>query len=81
MYTLAAHVHWAAEGARLAITQLLGTPSVPAMNDATSFADLHQRLDATIAYLRAIAPGDLTPSWANACRHRSCCAVLTVNTR
>lgn len=59
MYTLAAQVHWAAEGARLAIAQLLGVPRVPAPNDARSFADLHQRLDATIAYLREIAPGDL----------------------
>jgi hypothetical protein len=58
-YTLAAHVHWAAEGARLAIAQLLDAPAVPAANDATSFADLHQRLDATIAYLRAIVPNDL----------------------
>lgn len=59
MYTLAAHVHWAAEGARLAITRLLGAPSVPTANDATSFAELHQRLDATMAYLRAITPSDL----------------------
>ena len=59
MYTLAAQVHWAAEGAKLAIGQLLGTPSVPAANDAKSFADLHQCLDATIAYLREIAPSDL----------------------
>jgi hypothetical protein len=27
-------------------------PRVPPANDATSFADLHRRLDATIAYLR-----------------------------
>ncbi|RUO87818.1 DUF1993 domain-containing protein [Corallococcus sp. AB018] len=59
LYTLAAQVHWAAEGARLAIAQLLGAPRVPAANDAKSFADLHQRLDATIAYLRELAPGDL----------------------
>ena len=59
MYTLAAQVHWAAEGARLAIAQLLGAPEMPAANDAKSFADLHHRLDATIAYLREIAPGDL----------------------
>src|SRR5215210_4365132 len=59
MYTLAAQVHWAAEGAKLAIAQLLGDPSVPTANDAKSFADLHQRLDATIAYLREIAPSDL----------------------
>jgi hypothetical protein len=59
MYTLAAQVHWAAEGAKLAIVRLLGAPPVPAANDAKSFADLHRRLDATIAYLREIAPSDL----------------------
>ena len=59
MYTLAAQVHWAAEGARLAIAQLLGAPRAPAANDAKSFADLHQRLDVTIAYLRGIAPSEL----------------------
>jgi hypothetical protein len=59
MYTLAAQVHWAAEGAKLAIAHLLGAPQMPAANDAKSFADLHHRLDATIAYLREIAPSDL----------------------
>jgi len=59
MYTLAAQVHWAAEGAKLAIAQLMGASRVPAANDAKSFADLYQRLDATIAYLREIAPSDL----------------------
>jgi uncharacterized protein len=59
MYTLAAQVHWAAEGAKLAIAQLLGASPVPAANDAKSFADLHQRLDTTIAYLREIAPNEL----------------------
>ncbi len=58
-YTLAAQVHWAAEGARLAIAHLLGESAVPAASTAKSFADLHQHLDATIAYLRAVAPSDL----------------------
>jgi len=58
-FTLAAQVHWAAEGAKLAIERLLGAPSLPAANEAESFADLHQRLDATIAYLRELAPSDL----------------------
>lgn len=58
-YTLAAQVHWAAEGANLAIAQLLGTPRVPAANEAKTFADLHRHLDATIANLREIPPGDL----------------------
>jgi hypothetical protein len=59
-YTLAAQVHWAAEGAKLAVARLLGAPAVPpAPNDAKSFADLLQRLDATIASLREIAPSEL----------------------
>jgi hypothetical protein len=59
MYTLAAQVHWAAEGAKLAMGQLLGAPLAPTANDAKIFADLHQHLDATIAYFREIAPSDL----------------------
>jgi hypothetical protein len=60
MFTLAAQVHWAAEGAKLAIARLLDAPSVPrAANEAKSFADLYQRLDATIAYLRHVAASDL----------------------
>jgi uncharacterized protein len=59
MYTLAAQVHWAAEGAKLAVAHLLGAPQVPPASDEKSFADLYQRLDATIAYLREIAPSDL----------------------
>ena len=59
MYTLAAQVHWAAEGARLAIARLLGASRVPAANEATSFSDLYQRLDETVAYLGEIAPSDL----------------------
>jgi hypothetical protein len=58
-YTLAAQVHWAAEGARLAIAQLLGGRPVPSPSDAKSFSELHQRIDATVAYLRGIAPADL----------------------
>lgn len=59
MYTLADHVHWAAEGARLAISRLVGVRAVPAANDAKSFAALHQRIDATIAHLREVTPADL----------------------
>jgi uncharacterized protein len=58
-FTLAAQVHWAAEGARLAIARLLGVPPVPAPNNARTFADLHQRIDETIGYLREIAPAEL----------------------
>lgn len=59
MFTLTAQVHWAAEGARMAIGQLLGTPLTPTANNAKSFADLHQHLDTTITYLRETQPGDL----------------------
>ena len=58
-YTLAAHVHWAAEGAKLAVARLLGEPAVPASNKAQGFADLHRHIDATIVYLRDIKPSDL----------------------
>ena len=58
-YTLAAQVHWAAEGARLAIARLRGAPAVPIANDASSFAELHRRIDATIAHLREIDAGEL----------------------
>jgi len=58
-YTLAAHVHWAAEGAKLAIGQVLGTRPVPAVSDATCFSDLYDRIDTTIAYLERVAAADL----------------------
>ncbi|MCC6856817.1 MAG: DUF1993 domain-containing protein [Microbacteriaceae bacterium] len=58
-FTLAAHVHWAAEGATLAIAHLLGAPSAPAVSDEASFADLHRRIDSTIASLRGVDPSDL----------------------
>jgi uncharacterized protein len=58
-YTLAAQVHWAAEGAKLAVSRLLGAHLVPTPNDAKSFADMYRRLDASIAFLREITPSDL----------------------
>jgi len=59
MYTLAAQVHWAAEGAKLAISNLLGAQLTPATNNAKSFADLQQHIDITIEYFQDIAPGDI----------------------
>lgn len=56
-YTLAAQVHWAAEGALLAIALLRDVPRTPAQPDATTFAELDARLEAAIAELRA-APAD-----------------------
>jgi len=66
MYTFAAQVHWAAEGARLAIARLIGEPRMPAAHDAKSFSDLHRRLDETIAYLQEIARSDLEAGLDNA---------------
>ena len=59
MYTLAVQVHWAAEGARLAIARLLGASPVPSPSDEESFAELQQHLDATIAQVRDVSPSDL----------------------
>lgn len=58
-YTLAAQVHWAAEGARLAVARMVGARAVPAASGATSFSELHQRIDATIATLREVPAADL----------------------
>jgi hypothetical protein len=58
-YTLAAHVHWAAEGSRAAIARLLGSRSEPAASNARSLSDLYDRIDTTILYLQTIAPNDL----------------------
>lgn len=58
-YTLAAQVHWATEGATLAIARLLGDQRAPSVSAATTFADLHDRIDATIHLLQGVAPADL----------------------
>jgi hypothetical protein len=60
MNNLGVQVHWATEGAKLAIARLLGVAAaVPSENDAKSLADLKQRIDTTITYLSALAPRDL----------------------
>jgi hypothetical protein len=56
MYSLAVQVHWASEGANLAVARLLGIPSTPLVEEGKSFAELHQRIDATIAHLGAVDP-------------------------
>ena len=58
-YTLAAQVHWAAEGARLAIARIVGARAIPAASGAKSFLDLHECIDATVANLREIAAADI----------------------
>ena len=58
-YTLAAHVHWAAEGAKLAVGQVLGARPVPAASDATRMSDLYRHIDATVAHLQGISAAEL----------------------
>lgn len=69
-YTLAAHVHWAAEGALLAIAQLLGAQRLPTPSDAKRFAELHQRLEAAIESLQKVSPGDLEAGLDRVIEHR-----------
>ena len=60
MNNLGVQVHWATEGANLAMARLLGVaPPVPSANDAKSLADLKQRIDTTITHLSALSPRDL----------------------
>jgi len=56
MYDLAVQVHWASEGAKLAVNRLLGVASPPLGEAGKTFAELAERIDATIALLRAIDP-------------------------
>jgi hypothetical protein len=59
MYPLAAQVHWAAEGAKLAAGRLLGAAAPPLAAEARSFAELHEKIDATVAYLGTLDAHDL----------------------
>ena len=56
MYGLAVQVHWAAEGARMAVDRLIGATVAPpvAADQAKSFAELQERVDAAIAHLAAV---------------------------
>jgi hypothetical protein len=56
MYDLAVQAHWAGEGAKVAVQRLLGVTATPAAEGAKSFAELHERIDATIAYLGTVDP-------------------------
>ena len=60
MQDLAAQVHWASEGSKLALDRVLGASQAPAAAaSATTFADLHTSIDSAIAYLEAIDPAAL----------------------
>jgi hypothetical protein len=60
MQDLAAQVHWASEGSKLALNRVLGVSEAPAgATSASTFADLHASIDSAIAYLEAIDPAAL----------------------
>jgi hypothetical protein len=60
MQDLAAQVHWASEGSKLALNRVLGVGQGPAAaGSATTFADLHTSIDSAIAFLEAIDPAAL----------------------
>jgi uncharacterized protein len=56
MYGLAVQVHWAAEGARMAVDRLIGAaPAPPAAGEgAKTFAEVQAHVDATLAYLGTV---------------------------
>jgi uncharacterized protein len=60
MQDLAAHVHWASEGSKVALDRVLGLSQGPAAAaSAKTFADLHASIDGAIAYLEALDPAAL----------------------
>ena len=61
MQDLAAQVHWASEGSKLALERVLAVSSAPAPApaSATTFADLQASIDGAISYLEAIDPAAL----------------------
>jgi hypothetical protein len=59
MYNLAAQTHWECEGAKLAVARLLGDAPAPLADEGKTFAELHERIDATVAHLRGVDPAAL----------------------
>ena len=56
MYNLAVQTHWASEGAKLAVARLLGDAPAPLAEEGKTFAELHERIEATVAHLRGVDP-------------------------
>ncbi|MGO9838617.1 MAG: DUF1993 family protein [Polyangiaceae bacterium] len=61
MYNLAVQVHWAAQGAQIAVERLMGATAAPPVTagQAKSFAELHGRVDAALAYLGSVDGAEL----------------------
>jgi hypothetical protein len=56
MYNLAVQTQWASEGAKLAVARLLGDAPAPLTEEGKTFAELHERIDATVEHLRGVDP-------------------------
>jgi hypothetical protein len=59
LYTLAAQIHWAAEGARLAVSRLAGQSGVPMPSTEASFAELHRHVDLAITFIGQVPREEL----------------------
>ena len=59
MYDLATQTHWAAEGAKLALARLVDIAATPLAVEPKTFAELYERIDATVASLEANHREDL----------------------
>lgn len=62
MQGLGAQLHWATEGARLAVARLLGDASAPPSPEGQTFEEIGARLDAAIAWLEAVPRDALEPA-------------------
>ena len=62
MLTFASQVHWAAEGTKKTVEQLVGADAPSMSDDAKTFAELHERIDIAIAHLQTISPNALEAS-------------------
>ncbi len=69
--TLAEQVHWAAEGARRAVGRMTGVPDGGPVEEATSFAELHERIDAVLADLGSVPPEELEAGLSRAVELRT----------
>lgn len=52
MYNLSSQVHWATEGAKLAVARLVGAAPALSPDDAKTFAELQARIDAAVTQLQ-----------------------------
>lgn len=66
MHTLASQVHWTAEAAKRTIERLADAPIASTTDDAKTFAELRQRIDAAIALLQGISPHEVEAGLARA---------------